>query len=84
MYIRTLKRYKIWGSIFLKHEIDNLHPCETHFSFNLIVKTDEPLELHMWNEAGKEVVGLPIYDIQNIIYMWKQKFTQQEKAFGSA
>jgi len=48
MYIRTLKRYKIWGSIFLKHEIDNLHPCETHFSFNLIVKTDEPLELHMW------------------------------------
>jgi len=37
--------------------------------FKLMVKTDEPLELHTWNEAGKEVVGLPIYDIQNIFYM---------------
>ena len=42
------------------------------------------MELHMWNGAGQEVVGLPIYDIQNILYMQKQKFTQQEKAFGSA
>jgi len=37
--------------------------------FNFSVTTDEPLKLHVRNEAGQEGVGLPIYDIQNILYM---------------